>query len=317
VRSVIGAIVPPQNPRACHSRPIVLLKPYSAQLPLLEIPIRRVLFVVLLFFPACERRSVTRSDASSPERVEPLAREFWPAANRPAPEPTPTASPLQEPLAETPRPEPKLAGHWSGLALRIEFYLRDKSVRSLGTGFIVRDHEGQTYLLTCAHLIDGPRWENRYSVRMKTMRGDRLIESLGPSVHVGTAVDLRSRPANGGPDMTQDLVIRAVAGPWAQPLPFASRDPQVGDWGWAIGCECQKPLSDEKLFLGRIAAVAAGSYTLEKQEDFDPRGFSGGPVVNEHGQVIGNIVAGGGNHVSGATVGALRQRLRECGVIID
>jgi hypothetical protein len=149
------------------------------------------------------------------------------------------------------------------------------------------------------------------------MRGDRRIESFGSSRHVGRSVDLKERLSNGQPDMTKDLVIRSAAGGWARPVSLASQDPKVGDWVWAVGCEAAAPASDEKLFLGRVSDVSEGGFTMQKHIRYNPRGFSGGPVVNQKGEVVGNVLAGGEDMVAGATVSTLRRRLKESGVDLE
>jgi hypothetical protein len=91
----------------------------------------------------------------------------------------------------------------------------------------------------------------------------------------------------------------------------------VGEWVWAVGNEAFKPLSNEKLYLGQIVDVSNGGYILKQNDRFDPHGFSGGPVINTRGEVIGNVLAGGGAFVSGATVTVLRQRLQANGIQVE
>jgi S1-C subfamily serine protease len=282
--------------------------------------------LLLLALSACEEPA-TRKAARLPAeaRVEPLPRDQWPAAPpddrpppRPEPRPAPRATEAPKPTA-SPAPDPPAVAEtkWSGIVLRVEFRFRETGQTHLGTGFVLRDAFGQDYLMTCAHLISGAQWENRYGVSMRTMRGDRRIETLGESVHVGTSIDLR-RPGPGGrPDMTQDLVIRCVDGDRFQPLPLAAVDPKVGDLVWAVGCEAGAPVSDERLFPGRIREIAGGGYVMRKLVPFDPRGFSGGPLVNSAGEVVGNVLAAGQDSVSGATASTLRRRLAESGIRVD
>jgi S1-C subfamily serine protease len=206
---------------------------------------------------------------------------------------------------------------WSGIVLRVEVQVPEKRTRSLGTGFVVQDRGGNCYLLTCAHLLSPNDADVRNGMTIRTMDGKRSIDSLGPSVHVGTGVDLSHPMRNGWPDMTRDLIIRTVSASWVQPLPLAAAGPQVGDWVWAVGCEARKPLSDEQLFPGRVIQVSGGGYVMEKRFEYDPHGFSGGPVINRRGEVVGTVLAGGGTRVSGATVGAIRQRLTEHGIFVD
>lgn len=228
-------------------------------------------------------------------------------------------------LAGDPKGEPKppsgqagrLDPQWTGRVLRVEFLLPGRRAVSLGTGFVIRDRSRQLYLLTCAHLLADKDWESRYAVRMRTMDGRRRIESLGSSVLVGRGVDLKHPRPDGWPDLTTDLVARAVDGGWAKPLVLAVKDPEVGEPVWAVGCEAHAPRSDERLFAGKVVRVKGGAFIFEMSEKFDPHGFSGGPVVNRRGEVVGNVVAGTETLVSGATVTALRRRLAEAGVVVD
>jgi S1-C subfamily serine protease len=239
---------------------------------------------------------------------ETMARQ--PPATEKLPEKVPEK--LAEPVAQT----ITTGLGWWGAALRIEFVFPEERRMMQGTGFIVQDAARNSYLMTCAHLAGHDAWENRISLRMRTFRGDRVFESLGSSLHVGTSIDVKHPRPNGRVDMTTDLVIRPVAGDWFRPMELAAEDPKVGDWVWAVGQEAGRPPGDEQLFLAKIVEVADGGYAAQKQDTFDPHGFSGGPIVNASGEVVGNVLAGGAKSINGATVTTLRRRLAESGVIL-
>jgi S1-C subfamily serine protease len=298
-----------------------------------------VLALLCLSLAACNQRPVqpaeiaspaNGADNSPPEQVvhrpvesQPAGREQGAPATVPrvvAPPQIVTAPPVavnRTVLQQTEIRASTVPPKWSGVVLRLEFLFPEKHLRHTGTGFIVRDRADDCYLLTCAHLVDKKDWETRHSVTMRFMNNQKVIHSLGPSLYIGNPVDLKHLGSNGRPDMTHDFVIRSVVGNWARPLPLAPADPKVGDRVWAVGCEAGQPDSDEKLFPGEMVEVTGGGYTLKKRVTFNPRGFSGGPVVNQKGQVIGNVLAGGGDFISGATVGTIRRRLREKGIVID
>jgi hypothetical protein len=149
------------------------------------------------------------------------------------------------------------------------------------------------------------------------MNGSKVIDSFGSTLHVGKGVDLKHLGPDGRPDMTRDLVIRSVAGSWTQPLPLATADPVVGDWVWAVGLEPRQPLHNEKLFPCQVMSVVNGGFTMEKRVAFNPRGFSGGPVVNTRGEVVGNVIAGGTGSISGAIVSTIRRHLQAKGIAVD
>jgi S1-C subfamily serine protease len=231
----------------------------------------------------------------------------------------PAAQPIVEEPATmiVPDVNPAPPGPWSGVVLRVEFLFPELRKRGLGTGFVVRDNRDECYLLTCTHLMDDGSWENRFRLRMHTMSGSRTIESYGSTLHIGKSVELKQARANGRPDLTQDLIIRSVAGDWVQPLALAKDDPKAGDRVWAVGCVALDSPHDERFYPGRIVEIGDGGYIMEKLVEFDPRGFSGGPVVNGEGKVVGNVLAGSSTTVSGACVSAIRRHLLEHDISAD
>ena len=56
--------------------------------------------------------------------------------------------------------------------------------------------------------------------------------------------------------------------------------------------EAKDPPHDERFYPVRIVGVGRGGYTAKKLGAFDPRGFSGGPVINSAGLVVGNVLVG-------------------------
>jgi S1-C subfamily serine protease len=217
-----------------------------------------------------------------------------------------------EPMtAEAPATEDHPPPPWSGVVLRIEFRYPEKHYMGLGTGFVIRDQSGNEYLMTCAHLVNDGGWDARYRIRMRTMDHTRTIEDYGDTLHIGKSVDLQQTRGRGGPDMTQDLIVRSVAGDWMQPLRLADHDPKVGDSVWVVGCEAKDSPHNERFYPIRIVGVGRGGYTARKLGSFDPRGFSGGPVVNSAGVVVGNVLVGSESTVGGSVVSAIRRHLAE------
>jgi S1-C subfamily serine protease len=256
-----------------------------------------------------------------PRRQANAARPTQPAAA-----PKPVAAPATKAAKPTtalprivsgPANFPGQTSIWSGVVLRLEFPFPDKRIVHAGTGFIIQNLPGTKYLITCAHLIDQEEWRRRDKIQIRTMDGTIRIESLGPPLLLGQSVDLKHVMPNGRPDMTKDLVVRSIAGMWTKPIPLSRTDPRVGDWVWAVGCEAGQRLTDEKLYPGKVVEVSNGGYLFEPYQKFNPHGFSGGPVVNTRGEVVGNVIAGGSKVVGGATVTAIRQRLRDHGIYAD
>jgi hypothetical protein len=190
-------------------------------------------------------------------------------------------------------------------------------VQVAGTGFIVGDQAGCDYLLTCAHMLDARPGQAHGSLRMRTMDGAHVIRSSGPPVHVGRGVDLTRRGPDGRPDMTCDFAVRVVSGRGAKLLRLALEDPGVGDRVWVVGQEAGRPPAVEHYYPGVMVHVANGGYLMRQLELFNAHGFSGGPIVNARGEVVGNVLTGGPGFVGGATVRTIRARLAENGITVD
>jgi S1-C subfamily serine protease len=200
---------------------------------------------------------------------------------------------------------------------RLEYVYPRLGVRVAGTGFIVRDRADGAYLLTCAHVLDAKPGQAHGSLRMRTMDGAHVIQSGGAALHMGNAVDLKRRGPDGRPDMTQDFAVRLVSGRGAKPLVLANGDPATGDRVWAVGQEAGQPPGAERYYPGVIVHVGDGGYLMRQLEPFNAPGFSGGPIVNSRGEVVGNVLTGGSGFVGGATVSTLRRRLAENGITVD
>jgi S1-C subfamily serine protease len=234
----------------------------------------------------------------------------------PRPAALPRARGLRSPApAVTPPADPPPLG--AGVVWRLEYVYPGQGVRVAGTGFIVRDTADCDYLLTCAHVLDARPGQAHGSLRMRTMDGSQVIRSSGAAIHVGRAVDLTQRGADGRPDMTYDFAVRLVSGRGARPLTLAKKDPAVGDRVWVIGQEVGQPPAPEYYYPGTIDHVADGGFVMKQLETFNAHGFSGGPVVNARGEVVGNVLTGGAGFVGGATVSTIRARLAEEGITVD
>ncbi len=149
--------------------------------------------------------------------------------------------------------------------------LPERKVTSLGSGFVI-EFEGEKYVLTNAHVVDGAQEVWVKSQDGKTRRAEVL-----------------------GTDEMLDVAVLRVEGVEEIPAaPLGDSDAvRVGDWAIAIG----NPLGfDYTVTLGIISALnrdvprpdGNGYFHRMIQTDaaINP-GNSGGPLVNAYGEVIG------------------------------
>ena len=209
-------------------------------------------------------------------------------------------------VAETPAPttSPTVP---ATAAVRPTYQLKSQTAAA-GTGFFVRDKAGKVYFLTAAHVMDDEaEWRSVRSVSLATMAGQEL----------GTA-----KPSNlkwlGKPfdevDTTVDLVIwePTFDSPPAA-LALATEDPKKNEWVWLAGLEGGRR-GPQKLYRCKVTGAESGGVTLRQEDRFQLRGFSGGPVLNAQGQVVGSVLGGSEPTVLCSKVSAIRNRLTEAGI---
>jgi S1-C subfamily serine protease len=215
-----------------------------------------------------------------------------------------------EVLPETPPPEgnPKVA---TEPAFRPVFVLAGRSA-SAGTAFVIKAPSGKLLALTAAHVLDKPEWASVTSTSLSSMSGGRLIELQGRPVYVGRSFDELPPVENGSfPvfDTTEDFVVWYLPGGAAiTPLDLADHDPRVNEWVWVVGQEPGKPL---QFFRAKVTRVKSGAFVMKQHDRFEPKGFSGGPVLTSDGKVIGNMLAADRSSglLEGATASTIRQRV--------
>jgi hypothetical protein len=114
------------------------------------------------------------------------------------------------------------------------------------------------------------------------------------------------------------MIHRLQSSTSPQPLPLSTAAPKIGDSVWLVGLESGKR-DRQQLYECKVLAVSDDEFEYAGVNPVNPWDFSGGPVVNEKGAVVGNLLAGNrtGSHLVGVTVAVIRRRLRENGIEVD
>jgi Trypsin-like peptidase domain len=215
-----------------------------------------------------------------------------PACQKKLPSVAATPPPLQPPSIPT------------AAALRPTYDLNGRPVTA-GTGYVIKDSGGKLYFLTAAHVMETSEWRRVNSVSLATMGGEAVgtLQSGGLK-HVGAPFDRAGAQA--------DLVI------WEAPLEkptvlaLATEDPKRNEWVWVVGQE-MKGRGAGRLYRCKVTGTETGGILLEQDERFELRGFSGAPVVNEKGQVVGAVLGGSEPKVLCSKVTSIRERLSQQG----
>jgi S1-C subfamily serine protease len=164
-----------------------------------------------------------------------------------------------------------------------------KGATKLGAGFAAWVADGDTYLITANHVVDG-------------QRGPGLTVERGHGSWSATVVAV---------DRHNDLALLRVDGRplGAPPLwqrPFKRR-PRVGDQLLLAG----SPYGLEGTVTTGIVSRVNGR-VIQTDAAANP-GNSGGPAVDAHGRVVGVLVRGGGENLNFAVpIARVCSRLRDC-----
>jgi S1-C subfamily serine protease len=214
----------------------------------------------------------------------------------------------EDSVPETPPPEkgPEVAADAS---LRPHYLLGGRP-SAAGTAFIVRSKTGQLYMLSAAHVMDNDaEWQQVRAVTLKQMGGGEVAKVKERPVFIGKPLDVGGVPS--------DLVIWPLAdGAKVTPLKLAAEDPKKNEWVWAVG---QEPGSSgpQKLYRCKVTGTDSGGFTLKQHDTFEMRGFSGGPIINAKGEVVGSLLAGKSPDMIISGVSSIRQRLVEAKVEVE
>lgn len=193
-------------------------------------------------------------------------------------------------------------------ALRPHFNVGTRTVPA-GTGFVVADAAGKKYLLTAAHLMDDAKeWGTVRAVSLHAMEGGEVAACTGRPLLVGRSFD----ESNCG----EDLVIWPLAdGAKATPLKLAADDPKRNEWVWAVGQE-PKASGPQKAYRCKVTGTTDGGLSLVQHDSFQMMGFSGGPLFNANGEVVGSVLGGRGKDMIVSQVSGIRKKLAAAGVSV-
>jgi hypothetical protein len=209
------------------------------------------------------------------------------------------------PTSPPPEKGPALS---SSAALRPYYQVGNKAPEAAGTAFVVEDKAKRLYMLTAAHIMDDDaEWQQVQAVSLRVLgSGQTAAKVQGRPVHIGKPFDA----GNAGTDL---VIWPLAADAKVAPLKLAADNPKRNEWVWVVGQEPGRT-DAQKMYRCTVTGAETGGLTLEQHDRFEMRGFSGGPVVNAQGEVIGSLLGGRAPKVLCNSVSSIRKRLAEAKV---
>lgn len=76
-------------------------------------------------------------------------------------------------------------------------------------------------------------------------------------------------------------------------LPLATQSLKFGDWVWLVGDVVDHEPQTQRLFPGRAWIPSKEATVVQFKEEFKLQAFSGAPLINAKGEVVGILIGGG------------------------
>jgi hypothetical protein len=95
---------------------------------------------------------------------------------------------------------------------------------------------------------------------------------------------------------------------------LAEKSPHFGQWVWLVGDVVDHEPQTQRLFPARVLVPSGGGTRVELQAPINLQAFSGAPVVDSRGRVVGLMIGGDAEMSVISPAGNIRARLAESGV---
>lgn len=237
-----------------------------------------------------------------------------------AEQPVSTANSLTQNTKEEPKLSSQAVGH-------PRFIKKDGQIWSAGTAFFTSDKEGKPLLLTAHHLL-GPSGglakeipASEVAAQIKTVRFSDLENRFVSGSATQTVSLTPMPPTKSAADESGDMEafrFTPEAGQEIPTLPLAAENAKFNESLWLVGRAIgEKRPGDKGLVLYPARAVLSEDKRLviQLRNPVAVRGFSGAPVVNARGEVVGMLLSSSGwldvNFFICNPVSAMRMRLNE------
>lgn len=204
-------------------------------------------------------------------------------------------------------------------ALRPTIVLRAGGENDAGTAVAVRIAPGkEPILLTALHLF-GP--DGGLDRRYAPAELEKLVKEIQLKPFGGNTVVARTRGVlrKKGPMLVEgesriqfDLAVFSLTPkPKVTVLPLAEKDPKMGEWVWLVGDEFKSQPQRQRLFPAQVGIVNLNGGWLRLKTPVELSGFSGAPVVNGKGEVVGILIGGSDAGAIMNSAEGIRHRLME------
>ncbi len=227
---------------------------------------------------------------------------------------------------ETPPPSPPtIPAH---TALRPAFLLRSGKPFAAGTAVAAIPPAGRAPVLLTAYHLFGPAGGLDRVVPAEELDHEILgvvlmpFGSTAPAARArgsllrtgrafeGEATTSKAKPPPAGEDLA---AFHLLPGAKVNALSLAARNPRFLEWVWLVGDEAEHEPQNQRLFPARVLSASRNAMLLRFHRAFPLKAFSGAPIVNRSGELVGLLLGGEGERQTGVAnpVASIRTRLAD------
>ncbi|MEL6107673.1 MAG: serine protease [Planctomycetota bacterium] len=165
----------------------------------------------------------------------------------------------------------------------------NRSLRG-ASGFLIQTRDERVLAATAAHLI-GPAGGVEPEIAVNELTSKLRFWKMFPRTRPTDSVSITSLGAPGLDDPNLDWLLLSVSQrdqlP-AQPLRLREEPVRVGETVFLLGCPYVESDCQQNVYRGRVTERAYGDrFRYDIEPAVDIRGFSGAPIIDEKGYLVG------------------------------
>jgi len=199
--------------------------------------------------------------------------------------------------------------HAADCTFQLDIDLKPERERKHTNSFCLRTSTGQRYLVSHASILMKGAWDEVTTISIPVLAGKQAVAVERKPLYLGPFAEDNQPNMLLNPDLGFDLVI------WPMPsaisasgLLLASKDSLPGENVWLIGALDSKT-NARPLYLCRVLKMSENELTVQTIDRVAIEVTIGLPVVNQKGELIGTVLGGNDQVLTGASASALKRRL--------
>ena len=216
-----------------------------------------------------------------------------------------------EHTARLPAPsEPLIAPiHVADCTFPLDIDLKPERERKHTNSFCLRTSTGRRYLVSHASILMKGGWEEVTTISIPGWAGKQAVAVERKPLYLGPFAEDNQPNMLLNPDLGFDLVI------WPMPATIAasgllltSKDSPPGENVWLIGA-LESKTNARHLYHCRVLKMSENELTVQTIDQVAIEKTIGLPMVNQKGELIGTVLGGNDQVLTGASAASLKRRL--------